>query len=57
MPRTHLALFQKYNLGTTSRQGPPTKFGSGTLLRVQIPVQEKRPIELVIPTIRRWVGV
>ncbi|MBI5440290.1 MAG: NHLP bacteriocin system secretion protein [Deltaproteobacteria bacterium] len=41
----------------TSRQGPPIKFGSGTLLRVQIPVQEKRPIELVIPTLRRWTGV
>jgi HlyD family secretion protein len=41
----------------TSRQGPPLKFGSGTLLRVQIPVQEKRPIELVIPTLRRWTGV
>jgi HlyD family secretion protein len=41
----------------TSRQGPPLKFGSGTLLRVQIPVQEKRPIEMVIPTLRRWTGV
>lgn len=41
----------------TSRQGPPIKFGSGTLLRVQIPVQEKRPIELVIPTLRRWIGI
>ena len=41
----------------TSRQGPPIRFGSGTLLRVQIPVQEKRPLELVIPTLRRWTGV
>ena len=41
----------------TSRQGPPIKFGSGTLFRVQIPVDEKRPIELVIPTLRRWIGV
>jgi HlyD family secretion protein len=41
----------------TSRQGPPIKFGSGTLLRVQIPVQEKRPIELLIPTLRRWIGI
>jgi HlyD family secretion protein len=41
----------------TSRQGPPLRFGSGTLLRVQIPVQERRPIELVIPTVRRWFGL
>jgi HlyD family secretion protein len=41
----------------TSRQGPPLQFGSGTLMRVQIPVVEKRPITLVIPTVRRWLGV
>jgi HlyD family secretion protein len=41
----------------TSRQGPPIQLGSGTLLRVQIPVQEKRPIELVIPAIRTWIGI
>ena len=41
----------------TSREGPPIKIGSGTLLRIQIPVQEKRPIELVIPTVRQWLGV
>jgi HlyD family secretion protein len=41
----------------TSRQGPPMQLGSGTLLRVQIPVQEKRPIELVIPAIRTWIGI
>jgi HlyD family secretion protein len=41
----------------TSREGPPIQIGSGTLLRVQIPVQEKRPIELVIPTVRKWLGV
>jgi HlyD family secretion protein len=41
----------------TSRQGPALKFESGTLLRVQIPVSEKRPITLVIPTVRKWLGV
>jgi len=41
----------------TSRDGPPIKIGSGTLLRVQIPVQEKRPIELLIPTVRKWLGI
>jgi HlyD family secretion protein len=41
----------------TSRRGPDLSFGSGTLLRVQIPVVEKRPIALVIPTIRTWLGI
>jgi HlyD family secretion protein len=41
----------------TSREGPAMKIGSGTLLRMQIPVQEKRPIELVVPTVRKWLGV
>ncbi len=41
----------------TSRQGPPMKIESGTLLRVQIPVVEKRPIALVIPTAREWLGI
>jgi HlyD family secretion protein len=41
----------------TSREGPDTAIGSGTLLQVQISVEERRPIELVIPTIRRWLGV
>lgn len=41
----------------TSRQGPPMRIDSGTLLRVQIRVQDKRPIELVIPTMRQWLGI
>jgi HlyD family secretion protein len=41
----------------TSRSGPNLKFDSGTLLRVQVPVVEKRPITLVIPTLRRWLGI
>jgi HlyD family secretion protein len=41
----------------TTRMGPPIKIGSGTLLRMQIAVQEKRPIELVMPAARKWLGV
>jgi HlyD family secretion protein len=41
----------------TSREGPPLRFDSGTLIRVQIPVVEKRPITLVIPTVRKWLGI
>jgi HlyD family secretion protein len=41
----------------TSRAGPPLRLGSGTLIRVQIAVDEKRPIEMVIPTIRGWIGI
>jgi HlyD family secretion protein len=41
----------------TSESGPPLKFDSGTLLRVQVPVVEKRPITLVIPTLRGWLGI
>ncbi len=41
----------------TSREGPPLKIGSGTLLRVQIPVQVRRPIELVVPVVRKWLGI
>lgn len=41
----------------TSHEGPPIKIGSGTLLRVLIPVQEKRPIELVVPTVKKWFGL
>jgi HlyD family secretion protein len=40
----------------TSREGPPLSFGSGTLLSGKITVQQIRPIELVIPAIRRWLG-
>jgi HlyD family secretion protein len=41
----------------TSHEGPTLKINSGTLLRVQIPVSEKRPITLVIPTVRKWFGI
>jgi HlyD family secretion protein len=41
----------------TSRQGPAQQFNSGTLLRVQIPIVEKQPITLVVPTVRKWLGI
>jgi HlyD family secretion protein len=41
----------------TSRQGPPMAIGSGTLFTVLITVQERRPIELVVPAFRRWLGI
>ncbi len=41
----------------TSRNGPPIPIGSGTLLQVQIDVDEQPPIALVIPTLRRWLGI
>jgi HlyD family secretion protein len=40
----------------TSRAGAPITFGSGTLLTGKIIVEETRPIALVIPAIRRWLG-
>jgi HlyD family secretion protein len=41
----------------SSRQGPKLRFGSGTLLSGRIVVREQRPIELVIPALRRLFGV
>jgi HlyD family secretion protein len=40
----------------TSRAGAPISFGSGTLLAGKIVVEEMRPIALIIPAIRRWLG-
>lgn len=40
----------------TSRAGAPISFGSGTLLAGRIVVDDQRPIQLVIPAIRRWLG-
>lgn len=41
----------------TSRQGPPIAIGSGTLFTVEITVQARRPIELVVPALRQWLGI
>lgn len=41
----------------TTRLGPSLQLGSGTLLRARFIVNEERPIELVVPALRRWLGV
>lgn len=41
----------------TSTNGPPIKIQSGTLCDAQIIVQNKHPIELLIPKIKKWANV
>lgn len=41
----------------SSSGGPPMKIQSGTLCRTSVSVREQRPIELVIPKIREYLGV
>lgn len=41
----------------TSEKGPDIKIQSGTLCTAKIKVEEKRPIELIIPKIRKWMGM
>lgn len=41
----------------SSRHAPTVRFGSGTLLTGRIIVREQRPIELVIPALRRLLRV
>jgi len=41
----------------TSSRVPDTHIGTGTLLSAFITVDERRPISLVIPAIRRWLGI
>lgn len=41
----------------TSAQGPPLQITSGTLGSGQITVRRQRPISLVVPVLREWVGV
>lgn len=40
----------------TSRTGPDLSFGSGTMFDARVSLEEQRPIELVIPSLRRWLG-
>jgi HlyD family secretion protein len=40
----------------TTRRGPDIRLGSGTLLSGNIIVEERRPITLVIPALKKWVG-
>jgi HlyD family secretion protein len=47
----------KYNsYKWTSRKGADISFGSGTLLAGRIVVEETRPVALIIPAIKRWLG-
>ncbi len=41
----------------TSSKGPPLKIQSGTLAQVEISVMSQRPIELVIPFVRKHTGL
>ena len=41
----------------TSRKGPPIELQSGTICTVSITVEKRRPIKLLLPTVRRYLGV
>lgn len=41
----------------TSSEGPPTKIQSGTLAQAYITVATRRPIDRVLPLLRKWTGV
>jgi HlyD family secretion protein len=41
----------------TSSEGPPHHITPGSFLRVMVNVKEQAPITLVIPLLRRWLGV
>ena len=41
----------------TSRRGPDGEIGTGTLLTGTVTVHQRRPITLVIPALRRWLGI
>jgi HlyD family secretion protein len=41
----------------TSSKGPPTRIQSGTLASASVIVDERRPIELVIPLLRKYTGL
>lgn len=41
----------------TSSKGPPLKIQSGTLAHAEISIASQRPIELVVPLIRKYTGM
>lgn len=41
----------------SSSQGPPIKIQSGTIATAQITVDERRPVDLVLPLARRYTGL
>jgi HlyD family secretion protein len=48
---------RRYKWKWTSGEGPPYDFGGGTLLGGTVTIQEHAPITLVVPALRRWLGV
>ena len=40
----------------SSSKGPPSRIQSGTMATANIEVDQRRPIELVVPLIREWSG-
>ena len=38
-------------------KGPPLRLSSGTLTRAEITTREQRPLELVLPVLKRWTGI
>jgi HlyD family secretion protein len=38
-------------------QGPPLRLSSGTLIRAEITTRRQRPLDLVVPLIKRWTGI
>lgn len=45
-----------YAYSWTSREAPPVKVSAGTLCTASVTVEEQRPIELVIPMIKKKLG-
>lgn len=41
----------------STREGPDLSFGSGTLLNGRVVVQQAPPITMVVPTLKKWMGV
>ena len=41
----------------SSSDGPPMDIQTGTVCRASVTVDERRPIELVLPILREWTGV
>jgi HlyD family secretion protein len=41
----------------TSSDGPPIKISAGTLCTGAVTVQRQRPIELIVPTVRKKLGM
>lgn len=54
---TNPASTRQYPWKWTTGEGPPYEFGGGTLLSASITIRAQRPITLVIPALRRWLGV